>query len=36
MYLFTPNPNLKVPPEVLCPGYGDYYDIQRTITRSNR
>ena len=29
VYLFTPNPNLKVPPEVLCPGYGDYYDIRR-------
>jgi predicted permease len=29
VYLFTPNPNLKIPPEVLCPAYGDYYDIQR-------
>jgi predicted permease len=29
VYLFTPNPNLKIPPEVLCPGYGDYYDIRR-------
>jgi predicted permease len=29
VYLFTPNPNLKIPPEVLCPGYGDYFDIQR-------
>ncbi len=29
VYLFTPNPNLKIPPEVLCPGYGDYYDLRR-------
>ncbi len=29
VYLFTPNPNLKIPAEVLCPAYGDYYDIRR-------
>jgi len=29
VYLFTPNPNLKIPAEVLCPGYGDYFDIRR-------
>ena len=23
VYLFTPNPNLKIPPEVICPAYGD-------------
>jgi putative ABC transport system permease protein len=29
VYLFTPNPNLKIPAEVICPSYGDFYDIQR-------
>ncbi len=29
VYLFTPNPNWKVPPEVICPGYGDFYEIKR-------
>jgi predicted permease len=29
VYLFTPNPNLKIPPEVICPAYGDYFDLQR-------
>ena len=29
VYLFTPNPNLKIPAEVICPGYGDFYDIKR-------
>ena len=29
VYLFTPNPNWKIPPEVICPGYGDFYDIKR-------
>ncbi|WP_348263626.1 ABC transporter permease [Telmatobacter sp. DSM 110680] len=29
VYLFTPNPNLKIPPEVICPRYGDFYDIKR-------
>jgi predicted permease len=33
VYLFTPNPLLKIPPEVICPAYGDYYDIRRE-TRS--
>jgi predicted permease len=29
VYLFSPNPNLKIPAEVLCPSYGDFYDIKR-------
>ena len=29
VYLFTPNPNLKIPAEVICPSYGDFYDIKR-------
>jgi predicted permease len=29
VYLFTPNPNLKIPPEVISPGYGDFYEIKR-------
>ena len=29
VYLFSPNPNLKIPPEVICPAYGDYYDLRR-------
>ena len=29
VYLFTPNPLLKIPAEVLCPGYGDYFDIRQ-------
>ena len=29
VYLFTPNPNWKIPPEVICPGYGDFYEIKR-------
>lgn len=29
VYLFTPNPNLKIPPEVICPAYGDYFDLRR-------
>lgn len=30
VYLFTPSPSLKaVPDEVICPGYGDFYDILR-------
>ena len=29
VYLFTPNPNWKVPPEVICPGYGDFCEIKR-------
>jgi putative ABC transport system permease protein len=29
VYLFTPDPRLKVPPEVISPAYGDFYDIWR-------
>lgn len=29
VYLFSPNPNLKIPAEVICPAYGDYYDLRR-------
>ena len=29
VYLFTPNPALKIPPEVICPSYGDFYDLKR-------
>ncbi|HEY3627248.1 MAG TPA: ABC transporter permease [Terracidiphilus sp.] len=29
VYLFTPNPHLKIPAEVVCPSYGDFYDIKR-------
>jgi predicted permease len=29
VYLFTPNSNWKVPPEVICPGYGDFLEIKR-------
>jgi predicted permease len=29
VYLFTPNPNLKIPAEVICPSYGDFFDIKR-------
>ncbi len=29
VYLFSPNPNLKIPAEVICPSYGDFYDIKR-------
>jgi predicted permease len=29
VYLFTPNSNLKIPNEVICPGYADFYDIKR-------
>ena len=28
VYLFTPNSNWKVPPEVICPGYGNFYEIK--------
>ncbi len=30
VYLFTPNPALKIPDEVICPGYADFYDIKNT------
>ena len=29
VYLFSPNPALKIPPEVVCPSYGDFYDLKR-------
>jgi putative ABC transport system permease protein len=29
VYLFTPSSRLKIPDEVICPGYGDLYDIKR-------
>jgi predicted permease len=29
VYLFTPNPHLKIPAEVICPSYGDFFDIKR-------
>lgn len=29
VYLFTPNPDLKIPPEVICPSYGDFYELKR-------
>jgi predicted permease len=32
VYLFTPNPNLKIPAEVICPSYGDFFDIKREST----
>ena len=29
VYLFTPSSRLKIPEEVICPGYADFYDIKR-------
>src|SRR6202161_3775805 len=29
VYLFSPNPSLKVPAEVICPSYGDFYDLKK-------
>jgi putative ABC transport system permease protein len=29
VYLFTPDPHLKIPDEVICPSYGDFYDVRR-------
>lgn len=29
VYLFTPNPNLKIPAEVVCPSYADANDIKQ-------
>ena len=29
IYLFSPNPSLKIPAEVICPSYGDFYDLKR-------
>ncbi len=28
VYLFSPNPSLKIPVEVICPSYGDFYDLK--------
>ena len=28
VYLFSPNPSLKIPAEVICPSYGDFYDLK--------
>jgi hypothetical protein len=29
VYLFTPSLSLKIPAEVICPGYGNFYQIKR-------
>jgi predicted permease len=29
VYLFTPNPHIPIPPDILTPGYGDFYDLKR-------
>ena len=29
VYLFSPNPSLKIAAEVICPSYGDLYDLKR-------
>src|ERR1700678_3093921 len=29
VYLYTPNPRYKIPPENFGPAYGDFYDIKR-------
>lgn len=29
VYLFTPSSRLKIPEEVICPGYADFYDMRR-------
>ena len=29
VYLFTPNPNLPIPPDVATPSYADFYDLER-------
>ena len=29
VYLFTPNAQFKIPPEVIFPSYGDFYDLKR-------
>jgi len=29
VYLFSPNPALKIPAEVIYPSYGDFYDLKR-------
>jgi predicted permease len=29
VYLFTPNPHVPIPPEVMTPSYADFYDLKR-------
>ena len=29
VYLFTPNPHISVPPDVIAPSYADFFDIKR-------
>jgi predicted permease len=29
VYLFTPNPHLKIPAEVICPSYADFFDLKQ-------
>jgi predicted permease len=29
VYLFTPNPHIPVPPEVMTPSYADFFDLKR-------
>src|SRR5271156_6365906 len=29
VYLFTPNPHIPVPPEVMTPSYADFYDLKQ-------
>lgn len=29
VYLFSPNPALQIPADVICPSYGDFYDLKR-------
>jgi predicted permease len=29
VYLFSPTPSLNIPAEVICPSYGDFYDLKR-------
>jgi predicted permease len=32
VYLFSPNPALKIPAEVICPSYGDFYELKHEAT----
>ena len=29
VYLFSPSPSLKIPAEVICPSYGDFYNLKQ-------
>ena len=29
VYLFTPNPHIPVPPDVMTPSYADFYDMKQ-------